>query len=74
MASNIVSDGFNIHKSARNWSTQKPIFHVRYLTCTHLHSLGMSLEPSSLTSHMYFALFDVVRIARSLTLLTMPSR
>ena len=28
MASNIVLDGLNIHKSARNCSRQKPIFHV----------------------------------------------
>ena len=34
MASNIVSDGLNIHKSARNCSRQKPIFHVIIISNT----------------------------------------
>lgn len=51
MVSNIVSDGLNMHNSAKTWLGQKPKLHCMYLTCAylHVHALGMGFKPSALT-------------------------
>ena len=49
MASSIVSDGLNMHNSAKTWLEQKPELHCMYLTCAYLHALGMGFKPSALT-------------------------
>ena len=49
MASSIVSDGLNMHNSAKTWLEQKTELHYMYLTCAYLHALGMGFKPSALT-------------------------